>query len=92
MAKAKKCPNSSHRDCTGRGAFCITDERAAEIAADAHSGRNWAQEAAYGAACVCGAGLRTLEAAFALKGVHGQPTGRCDRHPGGTVLRKSDLK
>lgn len=31
------------------------DERGAQIAADARSGRNWASEHTYGPACVCGA-------------------------------------
>lgn len=65
----------------------ISDERLAEIRADARSGRNWAAEAAEGPACACGAGWRTLTAAIALKGVHGVPTGLCYRHRGGTVQR-----
>ena len=42
----------------------------------------WAEE--YGGVeptCICGAGERTLAAAWALKGKHGIPTGRCTRHP-----------
>jgi hypothetical protein len=78
-----------HKGCTCSMMCCsVTDERAEQIKADAQSGRNWAEETAYGAACVCGAGLRTLTAALALRGVHGVPTGLCDRHPGGHVLRK----
>lgn len=63
----------------------ISPERAAEIAADARSGRNWAEELNYGAACCCGAGDRTQLAAVALKSPHANPTGMCDRHPGGSV-------
>ncbi len=35
----------------------ISEERLAEIRADARSGRNWASEHGYGPACVCGAFL-----------------------------------
>lgn len=96
---AKKCV-AGHERCTGSGSMCgITLERAQEIRADALSGRNWAEEEAassnspsgpYGPTCLCGAGRRTLEAAFALKGAYGLPTGLCDRHRGGTVFRDSD--
>lgn len=65
----------------------ISPERLAEIQADARSGTNWAAEHGYGATCACGAGWRTQEAAVALKGVHGIPTGLCYRHQGGTVQR-----
>ncbi|UQA91671.1 hypothetical protein [Streptomyces halobius] len=41
----------------------------------------WAEQHAYEPACVCGAGERTLAAAKSLKGKHGVPTGRCQRHP-----------
>lgn len=33
-----------------------------------------------GPACICGAGERTLRAARALRGNHGVPTGKCERH------------
>lgn len=65
------------------------DARAEQIAEDARSGRNWAEEAAYGPVCICGAGVRTLIAARALKGVHGVPRGLCARHPGGNVMRRN---
>lgn len=38
----------------------------------------WAEEVAYGPACLCGAGERTLQAARALG--PGNPIGRCQRH------------
>jgi hypothetical protein len=65
------------------------DARNAQIAADARSGTNWAEVVNYGPACTCGAGVRTLVAARALKGVHGIPRGLCSRHPGGNVMRRS---
>lgn len=65
----------------------ISDERLAEIRRDARSGRNWAREAGVGAACICGAGMRTFTAAVAMLGVHGRPSGTCARHPGGTIHR-----
>lgn len=68
------------------------DERLAQIRADARSGRNWAEETAYGPACICGAGLRTRVAALALKGAYGQPKGLCARHPGKSIIRDSDWK
>lgn len=87
---SKKCL-AGHEKCPGTGMNCkITPERAAEIRAEAKSGRNWAEEAAYGAACTCGAGLRTFQAARAFQGRYGRPTGFCSRHPGGSVMRKSD--
>lgn len=63
----------------------ISPERLAEISADAHSGRNWASESPVRPACLCGAGSRTQDAAQALKGLHGRPSGLCPRHPGGSV-------
>lgn len=48
----------------------------------------WAEELAYGPACICGAGARTLAAAKALG--PGKPEGRCVRHPGGTVFREGE--
>lgn len=63
----------------------LSEERIAEIRRDARSGRNWAEEHGTPPACTCGAGQRLLEAAKALKGLHGKPTGMCDRHPGGSV-------
>lgn len=48
----------------------------------------WAEENAYGPACVCGAGERTLMAARALGS--GDPTGECYRHPGGMMVRASE--
>lgn len=69
----------------------LSEERLAEIRADARSGRNWARElvkgptGTHGPACTCGAGQRLFDAANALKGVHGIPSGLCDRHPGGSV-------
>lgn len=68
----------------------IGPERVEQIKADARSGRNWAAETAYSAACACGAGWRTQTAAVALKGVHGVPTGLCYRHHGGTVQRRPE--
>lgn len=65
----------------------IDADRLAEIRRDAHSGRNWAREADVGAACICGAGMRTFAAASAMMGAHGRPTGTCARHPGGTIHR-----
>jgi len=86
-----------HKGCTCGMMCCqVTDERGAEIAADARSGRNWAEETkatpvgAYGPTCICGAGERLQRAALAFRGLHGVPTGRCPRHPGGTVARKSE--
>ena len=61
------------------------DSRGSQIAVDARSGTNWAEEKAYGPACICGAGSRTNYAALALKGVYGQPSGMCALHPGGSV-------
>ena len=61
------------------------DDRNAQIAADARSGRNWAEEAGYGPTCICGAGQRTVDAALALKAPLTQPTGLCTAHPGGSV-------
>ena len=68
-----------------KGQASISPERLEEIRADAHSGRNWAHEAGTPPVCTCGAGQRLLEAAHALRGLHGRPSGLCDRHPGGTV-------
>jgi hypothetical protein len=62
----------------------VSPARAAQIRADAHSGRNWAQEVGTPPACTCGSGQRLFDAANALRGVHGRPSGLCDRHPGGT--------
>ena len=79
-----------------KGKAAISPERLAEIAADAHSGRNWAQETVkgptgtHGPTCVCGAGERLYEAAMALRGRFGLPTRGCTRHPGGTVARKPE--
>lgn len=75
-----QCPGSAKVDLKDE-----RDDRLAQIREDAHSGRNWAQETAYGPACICGAGGRTNQAALALKGVHGRPSGMCARHPGGSV-------
>lgn len=76
--------------CGGSGRVGLREEntRDAQIAADARSGRNWASEAPVRPACTCGAGQRSYEAAQALRGRFGRPTGECDRHPGGTVQRK----
>lgn len=63
----------------------LSEERLAEIRADASSGRNWASEIPVRPACTCGGGQRLFDAANALKGVHGIPSGLCDRHPGGSV-------
>ena len=63
----------------------LSEERLAEIRADARSGRNWAAEIPVRPACTCGAGQRLFDAANAFKGAHGQPSGLCDRHPGGSV-------
>lgn len=44
--------------CPGKAKLALRsekDERGAQIAADARSGRNWASEHEYGPACVCGA-------------------------------------
>lgn len=94
----KQCPagHEPHPPCS-MSCCTVTPDRAAQIKADARSGRNWASEPGdnsigYGAGCVCGAGLRTLQAARAFKGMYGIPTGRCDRHPGGTVIRDSDRR
>lgn len=75
--------------CPGRARLGLREEkdaRQAQIAADARSGRNWAEEAGTPPACTCGGGERLLLAARAFKGLHGRPSGKCDRHPGGTVL------
>lgn len=63
----------------------LSDERVEQIRRDARSGRNWARETGTPPACICGAQQRTLDAAIALKGLLGKPTGGCSRHPGGSV-------
>lgn len=72
----------------------VSPERIEEIRRDARSGRNWAAEehaeprspsGSYGATCICGAGQRLQDAALALRGMHGIPTGMCPLHPGGSV-------
>jgi hypothetical protein len=78
-----QCPGSA-----SVGLRSEKDDRGAQIAADARSGRNWASEAPVTPACTCGAGERLLLAARAFRGLHGRPDGRCSRHPGGTVARK----
>ena len=79
-----------HKGCTCGMMCCqVTAERGAQIAQDARSGRNWAEEKSDGPGCICGAGERTLYAATALQGVHGRPSGMCAVHPGGTVQRRS---
>lgn len=65
----------------------LSEERIAEIRADARSGRNWAEEASLGPACICGAGQRSIDAAVALKSPMASPQGMCARHPGGSVWR-----
>lgn len=45
-----RCPGKARA-----GLQAEKDERGAQIAADARSGRNWASETPYGSACVCGA-------------------------------------
>lgn len=88
---AKKCM-AGHQGCSCGMACCsIPDERVQQIRREAQSGTRWAslpdQDYSYssGAACTCGAGQRLFDAANAFKGVHGRPSGLCDRHPGGTV-------
>lgn len=44
--------------CPGRARLGLREERdvlGAQIAADAHSGTNWASQVGYGPACICGA-------------------------------------
>ena len=53
------------------------DTRDAQIAADAHSGRNWASEHAYGPACVCGA---FLPGSMVTSWGREIPKGACHRH------------
>lgn len=92
---AKKCLKAGIGDhpksCACSMSCCsVTVERNAQIALDARSGHNWAEEKGDGPGCICGAGTRTLLAATAFKGVHGQPAGRCAVHPGGTVHRQGE--
>ena len=87
---AEETPGDTFQ-CSGSakvGLRSAKDERGAQIAADARSGRNWASAAPVRPACTCGAGERLYEAAVALRGKHGIPTRNCTRHPGGTVERK----
>lgn len=80
-----KCQNG-HKGCTCGMMCCqVTDERGAQIAADARSGRNWAEEKGDGPGCICGAGGRTNFAALALKAPLTSPSGMCARHRGGSV-------
>ena len=55
----------------------ISEERLAEIRADARSGRNWASESTYGPACVCGA---FLPGATVTSWGQLIPKGVCHRH------------
>lgn len=53
------------------------DDRGAQIAADARSGRNWASEVDYGPACACGA---FLDGSTVTSWGRVVPKGQCYRH------------
>jgi hypothetical protein len=56
VAARKKTCLAGHEGCEKCNLHCcaITPERAAEIAAQARSGTNWAEVVNYGGACICG--------------------------------------
>lgn len=66
--------------CPGKAKLALRskeDERDAQIAADARSGRHWASETPYGPACVCGAFLPGSTVTSWGREI---PKGQCHRH------------